>query len=166
MRRNTRRNTRWSALWPFVTAVAFSIAIALSAVPTAIVHGQPGWGIGSSNPWDDNSRTPFEINMSGFLNTKPEEGNIEVVTLGISSFSGQYQYEIMEIAAPNYPQMSTKMILQKVGQRGIDFNLIGPKDLLSKVAQSPPGTPLKIVGMFQQNRQRLQLTEVKVIGME
>lgn len=161
-----RRNARWSA--SRVTAVAFSLALALSFVPTADVYGQgSGWGAGSgSNPWDDNSRTPFEINMSGFLNAKPEEGNIEVVTLGISSFRVEYQYEIMEIEAPNYPQMSTRMILQKVGQRGIDFNLIGPRALLSKVAQSPPGTPLKIVGLFEQNRQRLRLTDVKVLGME
>ena len=158
-----RRHTRWSA------SAAFGLALALSLTLTASVYGQGGSGLGvgsGSNPWDENSRTPFEITMSGFLNTKPEEGNIEVVTLGISSFGEQYQYEIMDIAAPNYPQMSTRMILQKVGQRGIDFNLIGPRALLSKVAQSPPGTPLKIVGLFEQNRQRLRLTDVTVLGME
>ena len=136
-----RRNTRGSASWSFVTAVAFSVAITLSIAPTAIVYGEAGdagFGIGSSNPWDDNSRTPFKITMSGFLNTKPEEGNIEVVTLGISSFRTEYQYEIMEIDAPYYPQMSTRMILQKMGKRSVDFNLMGPRALLSKVAQSPP----------------------------
>jgi predicted ATPase len=47
------------------------------------------------------------------------------------------------------------MILQKVGRRGIDFNLVGPRALLSKIAQAPAGSPLKITGMYQQMRQRL-----------
>ena len=84
-----RRHTRWS-----VPHAAFGLALALSLALTPSVYGQggSGYGVGSgSNPWDDNSRTPFEITMSGFLNTKPEEGNIEVVTLGISSFGEQYQ---------------------------------------------------------------------------
>ena len=38
-----RRNARWSA--SRVTAVAFSLALALSFVPTADVYGQgSGWG--------------------------------------------------------------------------------------------------------------------------
>ena len=135
----------------------------LAAVPSAF--GQT-FGLADHNPWDENSRTPFQVEMSGFLNTKPEEGNIEVVTLGINSFREEYQFEIIEISAPNYAQMSTRMILQKVGRRGIDFNLIGPRALLSKVAQAPPGSPLKITGMYEQRKQRFQLTEVKVIGME
>lgn len=145
-------------------AAVFVLAFGLWLWP-ALSFGQP-FGVGGDNAWDENARTPFEIQMSGFLNTKPEEGNIEVVTLGISSFGENYQYEITQIAAPNSPRMSTRAILQKVGQRGVDFNLIGPRDLLSKVAQSPPGTPLKLVGMYEQRRQRLRLTEVKVIGME
>jgi hypothetical protein len=86
--------------------------------------------------------------------------------LGINSFREEYQFEIIDISAPDYAQVSTKMILQKVGRRGIDFNLVGPRALLSKVAQAPPGSPLKITGMYEQRKQRLQLTEVKVIGME
>ena len=146
----------------FTAMIVFTFGIWLLPLTA---FGQP-FGVGGDNAWDENARTPFEIQMSGFLNTKPEEGNIEVVTLGISTFGENYQYEITQISAPNYPRMSTNAILQKVGQRGIDFNLIGPSDLLSKVAQSPPGTPLKLVGMYEQRRQRLRLTEVKVIGMD
>ncbi len=135
----------------------------LVSVPSTF--GQ-NFGIADYNPWDENSRRPFKVEMSGFLNTKPEEGNIEVVTLGINSFREEYQFEIIDISAPDYAQVSTKMILQKVGRRGIDFNLVGPRALLSKVAQAPPGSPLKITGMYQQMRQQLQLTAVKVIGME
>ncbi len=135
----------------------------LVAIPSTF--GQT-FGLSDYNPWDENSRTPFKVEMSGFLNTKPEGGNIEVITLGINSFREEYQFEIIDISAPDYAQVSTKMILQKVGRRGIDFNLVGPRALLSKVAQAPPGSPLKITGMYEQRKQRLQLTEVKVIGME
>ena len=142
-----------------------SVCVLACGLWPTLSFGQP-FGVGGDNAWDENARTPFEIQMSGFLNTKPEEGNIEVVTLGIRSFGEHYQYEIIEISAPNYPRMSTKAILQKVGRRGVDFNLIGPRDLLSKVAQSPPGTPLKLIGMYEQRRQRLRLTEVTIIGMD
>lgn len=134
----------------------------------APANSQLGPGTGSGeNPWSENSRTPFEVHMSGFINTRPGDDNIAVVNLGISSFQGAiYAFEIIEIAAPNWPQMSTRMILQQMGRRSVDFNLIGPRHLLSKVGQAEPGTPLKIVGMFEQRRQRLTLLSVKVIGME
>lgn len=149
-----------------LTLVGFFGIIAISCLVTVPSTFGQSLGLSDYNPWDENSRTPFKVEMSGFLNSKPEEGNIEVVTLGINSFREEYQFEIVDISAPDYAQVSTRMILQKVGRRGIDFNLVGPRALLSKVAQAPPGSPLKIVGLYEQRKQRLQLTEVKVIGME
>ena len=74
----------------------------LIAVPSTF--GQT-FGLSDYNPWDENSRTPFKVEMSGFLNTKPEEDNIEVVTLGINSFREEYQFEIINISAPDYTQV-------------------------------------------------------------
>jgi hypothetical protein len=102
----------------------------------------------------------------GMMNVTPDEENIAVVTLGISQYSETYRFEIGNLEAPGYPQLSTRQILQKAGKRQVDFSLIGPSALLSKVAQSPPGTPLTIVGMYEQRNQRLQLMSVNIIGTD
>jgi len=51
-----------------------------------------------------------------------------------------------------------------VGKRPCDFDVVGPSVLLAKVAQAQPGTPLRIVGMYVQYNQRLQLVSVDVVG--
>lgn len=138
------------------------LVLCLSSTSSAQAVGGAGSG---ENPWSDNSRDPFEVRMSGFLNTKPADDSIAVVTFGIPAFQGTtYQFEVVEIDAPHFPQMSTRMILQKMPQRIVDFSLRGPRDLLSKIGQAEPGTPLKIVGMYEQRGQRLRLLSVEEIG--
>ena len=141
--------------------------------PSSAVAQGPGPGVGAGeNPWSDNSRTPFEVQMSGVISpeTEGDEGiegeSIAVVTLGIAQFHETYKFEIIKVESPANPQLSTSQILQKKGKRQYDFELIGPAALLSKVAQSQPGTPLKIVGMYEQRNQRLQLLNVDIIGMD
>ncbi len=140
---------------------------------SSLVFGQgPGPGVGAGeNPWSDNSRTPFEIQMSGIINpeTEGETENgesIATVTLGIAKFHETYQFEIVKLESPGNPQLSASQILQKKGKRQYDFELVGSSELLSKIAQSQPGAPLKIVGMYEQRDQRLQLVSVDVVGME
>jgi len=162
---------------PFHLALLFSVVAGLSLLLTRIVLAQfiPGTG---ENPSSDNSRTPFEIRMSGVLNPSahadsfeggmmdmtPDAENSAVVTLGISQYNETYRFEIGNVEAPGNPQLSTRQILQKAGKKQVDFSLLGPSALLSKVAQSPPGTPLTLVGMYEQRNQRLQLLSVEVIG--
>ncbi len=146
--------------------------------------------IGPDNPADENARSSFEIHMSGVINpalesaTEAEEEaettgemkaeaikanggkRIATVTLCMATLHERAQFEIAELAAPGYPQLSTGQILQKVGKWTCDFRLMGVAALLSKVAQSQPGTPLKIVGMYQQRDQRLQLVSVEIVGLE
>jgi hypothetical protein len=108
---------------------------------------------------------PFRIKLSGFLNTKPEEGT-RAIKLGINSFQETYQFELIKAEAVDDPQISQTAILQQAGKYPVDFNLIGPRDLLSKIGQSEPGTPLTIIGFFQQRNRTLQLESVDVIGMK
>jgi hypothetical protein len=53
-----------------------------------------------------------------------------------------------------------------VGKNDVDFDLIGSKDLLSKIGQAEPGTPLAIVGYFTPRNRSLRLESISVIGME
>ncbi len=164
--------------------------IVLSTVLITLFWGrfafsQPAGGVGAGeNPWSESARDPFEIQMSGVINPEiegdaGEEGDEEaeslakvqgdsltVVTLGIANFHEIYRFEVVKVEVPGNPQVSAHQVLQKAGKRQYDFSLIGPAALLSKVAQSLPGTPLKIVGMYAPRDQRLQLLSVDAIGME
>ena len=134
------------------------------SLPDSAFAQSPGPGSGE-NPWSDNSRTPFEVVLDGVMNAETEEGSLAVINLGISRYQGTYKFEVVNATAPGNPQVSAQQILQKIGKRQYDFQLIGPEALLSKVAQAQPGTPLKLVGMYEQRGQRLQLTKVEVIGL-
>ena len=113
----------------------------------------------------DASRTPFRIKLSGFLNTQPEEGS-KVVKLGISTFGETYQFELIKAESVDDKQIGEAAILQQVGKYAVDFDLVGPRNLLSKVGQAEPGTPLAIVGFFTQRNRKLQLESVEVVGLK
>jgi hypothetical protein len=48
----------------------------------------------------------------------------------------------------------------------VDFNLVGPRELLSKIGQAEPGTPLALLGFFTPYNRTLRLESVQIIGMD
>jgi hypothetical protein len=176
-------------------AVLLLAVTALVLCPTRAGWAQAapfGPAIGLDEPSSENSRTPFEIHTTGVITPalarlaertaaaagaplaatsagaekRHAQKRIAVVTLCITKFHATYEFAIGQLEAPGYPQLSTGQILQKVGKRQCDFDVVGPSALLSKVAQAQPGTPLRIVGMYVQYAQRLQLVSVDVVGEE
>lgn len=144
--------------------VSFIFAVCVWGLPISFAVAQ--WGVGSGErPDSEFRREPFKLKLSGFLNTKPDEHSLAVVTLGIHTYRENYQFEVVHAEAVDDPRISPRALLQQVGKYQVDFNLIGPHKLFSKIAQSPPGTPLAIVGYFQQRNRNLQLLSVEVIGM-
>ena len=142
------------------------MALAIFASSTSTLLAQ-GYGVGAgSNPESENRKEPYKLSLKGFLNTKPEEGSLALLTLGISTFGETYKFDLTSAEAPDYPRLSSNTILQQVGKHDVDFSLIGPRDLLSKIGQAEPGTPLAIVGLFRPYNRTLQLESVQIIGME
>ncbi len=150
-------------LWSFfhLGSVLFAFAICLSTTVSAQAQVPPG---GMDGATSDQSRTPFRIKLSGFLNTKPEEGS-KVLKLGISTFGETYQFELVKAEAVDDKQIGEKAILQQVGKYAVDFEVVGARDLLSKIGQAEPGSPLAITGFFTQRNRKLQLESVEVIGL-
>ena len=99
------------------------------------------------------------------LNTQPEEGS-KVLKLGISTFGETYQFELIKAESVDDQQIGEAAILQQVGKFAVDFDLVGPRNLLSKVGQAEPGTPLTIVGFLTQRNRHLQLESVEVVGLK
>lgn len=124
------------------------------------------FGVGGDNPASDTSRTPFLVRFTGVINSRPAADSLAVVSLGIAKYNETYQFEVVDVEAVNLPEhiVSRRHILQQVGKYIIDYNVIGPSALLSKISQAQPGTPLQIEGMFQQRRRRLIVQKVDVVG--
>jgi hypothetical protein len=80
------------------------------------------------------------------------------------TFNETYQFEIVKADAIDNPRVSDKMILQQAHKYAVDFELTAPKDLLSKVGQAEPGTPLTLIGWFRQYNRTLILQEVETIS--
>ena len=149
---------RFSLIWV--------LAAVLCLLPTSFAHAQTFGAGAGENPDSENRREPFKIKMSGFLNSLPDAQSLGLVTLGIRTFNETYKFDISSLEAPDYPQLSSKSILRQVGKYDVDFNVIGPRDLLSKIGQAEPGTPFAIVGYFTPRDRSLRLESISVIGME
>lgn len=145
---------------------AFLVVLAVSCVSPSFAFAQ-AFGVGSgSNPDSEDRKEPYRLKMSGFINTRPEEGSLALVTLGISTFSETYKFDVGNVEAPDYPQLSSSAILRQVGRYSVDFNLVGPRPLLSKIGQAEPGTPLALSGFFTPYNRTFRLESVQIIGMD
>ena len=153
-----KMNQYWSL--QLVTRCALMMGFLFLTAPT---YGQ---GIGGMDgTTSDQSRNPFRIKLSGFLNTQPDEGS-QVLKLGISEFQKTYQFELIKAESLDDKQIGEMAILQQVGKYAVDFDLVGLRALLSKVGQADPGTPLTIIGFFTQRNRKLQLESVDVVGLK
>ena len=134
--------------------------------PASPIWAQPAPGIGASRPESEYSRHPLKVKLSGFLNTKPEEESVAVIHLGIAAYQESYQFEVITLEAVDRERVTPEALLRPTKNRAVAYQLTGPKELLSKVAQSQPGTPLTIVGFLRQREGEIQLLSVDVVGFE
>ena len=122
-------------------------------------------GIGHDKTTARTRRAPFKVQLSGFLNTDPAEEAIAVLNLGLTGFRGKFQLEVMSITAVDSPKMTPRQILlHRSGKRAVDLDVTGPRPLLSKIAQSQPGTPLSLTAWYSQRDGEFRLDSVDVIG--
>ena len=158
---------------PFsVGRLATALLVLFLTISVAWAQGGSGAGVGAGeNEWSENAKMPFRIKLSGVINTQPEEQTLQpgeqslgVVTLRVGTYNETYQFEVVAAEALDNPRVSAGMILQQVHKYGVDFELAGPKDLLSKVGQAEPGTPLTLIGLFRQYNRTLILQNVETIG--
>ena len=132
----------------------------LTQVPEALAQG-----VGYDKTTARSRRMPFKVKLSGFLNTDPAEDALAVLNLGLTGFRGQFQMEVVDIKAPDSPKMTPRQILlHRQGKRSIDLDVTGPRELLEKIAQSQPGTPLALTAWYAQRDGEFRLESVDVIG--
>jgi hypothetical protein len=150
-------SSRWS-LW---SVFALCMHMVLPSVVSA--QGMP-FALGSENVESENSLTPFKVKLRGILNATAGGKSLGMVTLGITTYRGKYDFAVVTAEAVDNPRISGSAILQQYKNQKKDLNLAGPKELLSKIGQAEPGTPLAIVGFLRQRDKTLQLTDVEILG--
>jgi hypothetical protein len=141
-------------------------ALSLSLIVSPLAFAQTGVGVGSSRPDHEGSRQPLKVKLSGFINTKPEEGSLGLIKLGIGTFRETYLFDLTNVEAVDRERVTPRAILEATEERGVAFDLVGPRAILSKIAQAQPGTPLTITGFIQQRERKMQVTDVQIIGFE
>jgi hypothetical protein len=147
-------------------AVALAACPVLLPAPSVRAQGIPTmpFGLGGENVESETSMTPFKVKLRGFLKATPKEKSLGVYTLGLRGHRELYPFEVMTAEAVDYPRISSTAILQPNRKRTIDFHLAGPKELLSKIGQAEPGTPLAIIGFLRQRNRDFQLISVETLG--
>jgi hypothetical protein len=126
-------------------------------------QGMP-FAIGGDNVESENSLIPFKVKLRGILNATAREKSMGMVTLGINTYREKYDFDVVTVEAVDNPRISGSVILQQYKNQKRDLNLAGPKELLSRIGQAEPGTPLIIIGFLRQRDKILQLTAVEILG--
>lgn len=133
------------------------------------VPGTSGAGVGRPGAGGENSRWPIQVKLEGFLHFMPaasQRPELDVVTLGITRYGDTYPFVLVAIEAVDLPRITQRQLLKTVKKWQVNFDIVGPKDLLSEVAQALPGTPLTIVGYLTPRKRRFQLSRVEGFGFD
>jgi hypothetical protein len=150
-----------SPRWSFSLVLNLCVSTLLpSAVPA---QGLP-FAVGGENVESETSLTPFKVKFRGMFNATAREESLGFVTLGISTYREKYDFDVVTVEAVDNPRISGSTILRQYRDRKAQLTLVGPKELLSKIGQAEPGTPLTIVGFLRQRDKTLQLTNVEIFG--
>ena len=134
------------------------------------VQGQAGIGSNFSGGFGggsgEGSRFPIRVKLSGTLNpTSPKENNIKVAILSISGFRETYQFEIMQAESVDDKQIPRAAIIPSIVTTDYDYRIIGTRELLSKIGQSIPNTPITIVGFLRQRKSELIVESIETINL-
>ena len=140
-----------------------------STYPFGVGTGVGGLGTGKPGASDENSRFPIKVRLEGFLRYMPavsQRPELDIVTLGITRYGAQYPFVVVAIEAVDLPRLTPHKLLKIVKKWKVNFDIVGPEDLLSEVAQSLPGTPLTIEGFLTPRQRRFQLWSVEGFGFD
>jgi hypothetical protein len=149
--------------WSYLLALVVCVHTVMPSAATA--QGIP-FAVGGDNVEAESSMIPFKVKFRGILNGPAKGKVLAKVALNISTYKATYDFDVLTAEALDNPQISGRAILQQYKDGRKELNLAGPKELLSKIGQAEPGTPLALAGFLRQRQRTLQLTGVETLGGE
>jgi hypothetical protein len=154
-------------------AVVLLLAFGLSAWPASLARAQGiggtygGFAPGAESTDSENSRAPFQFTLGGVLNPpSPQAASLATLTLRVGNYREIYRFEVRTAQAPEYPEMNTNQVLKSLTKYVIQLHVVGDKELLTKIGQSLPGTPLTVTGLLIRRYRQLQILSVDVFSMD
>jgi hypothetical protein len=142
--------------------IAWGIVIA----PTVVWSQGLSFGVGGDNVEAESSLIPFKIMLRGAINAPAKEDSLGYVRLSIVEYNETYDFDVATAQALDDARITAWAILQQYKNGKTNLILDGPKELLSKIGQAEPRTPLLLTGFLQQRRKTLRLTKVEIIGID
>src|SRR5215813_5761061 len=150
-------------------AVVSLTVFSLCGGPTSSVHAQAlpfGWGHDGGAD-SETSRAPFRLILHGVLNpTTPNPERMALVPLTVGTYREVYQFEVRTADIPDYPQESPRQVLRNLTKYVVQMHLAGTKELLSKVGQAYPGTPITVEGLFTPRSRQFVILNVDVFSLD
>ena len=143
----------------FFCAASLAVCLSLMAASSAVAQTE---GLGQTA--FESMRGPLKVSLSGFVDTQPAEDSLAVVQLRIGLYRESRQFDVVNLQAVDRPRITPIALLGGSKGREVTFDMIGPQELLAKVIQAEPGTPLKLVGFLQPRGRKITLTNVDIVG--
>lgn len=126
--------------------------------------GLPGAGESAAS---ENARVPIKLVLEGVLNpTLENDKNLAVLTMTVRGFREYYQFAVRRAVVPELPHTSPTEILNSLEKYKVQMKILGNKELMSKIGQSLPGTPMKVVGFFTRRYREFTVVDVEVFGKD
>jgi hypothetical protein len=145
----------------FVFALALLVGTLL---PSAGLAQVPPFAVGGENVESETSLTPFKIRLRGVINATAKGESLGFISLWINDYREKYDFDVVTAQAVDNARIPSSAILRQFKDRKADLKIDGPKELLSKIGQAEPGTPLTIVGYLRQRNRTLQLLDVETMA--
>ena len=151
-------------------AIVLMVVTGTCALLPSVVLAQAGipfgWG-SDGGAGSENSRTPFPFKLSGVINpTTPNPERLALVPLMVGSYHEIYQFEVRTAELPYDPQGSPRQVLHNLSKYVVQLHLAGTRDLLTKIGQAYPGTPITIDGMFTPRSRQFVVLSVDVFHLD
>ena len=157
---------RGTTLTVLSRAVVLTMALGWYVLPAspARAHGVSGEGSsppGAERAEAEKSLTPFPFKLGGVLNpTFPQAPSLATLTLTTGAYRQIYRFEVRTVEAPENPQLNAAQVLKDLDKYLIQLHLVGEKDLLTKVEQALPDTPMTITGLLTRGDRQLRILRV------
>jgi len=151
-----------------VLLMAFGLCTWATASARAQGIGAPygGFAPGAESTDSENSRAPFQFTLDGVLNPpSPQAASLATLTLRVGDYREIYRFEVRTAQAPEFPEMNTTQVLKSLAKYVVQLHVVGDKELLTKIGQSLPGTPITVTGLLIRRYRQLQILSVDVFGM-
>ena len=153
-------------------AVVLLMAFGVWVGPASPARAQGLSGDGEFSPGAESadsakSLRPFQFKLGGVLNPMfPDAARLAMLTLTTGSYRETYRFEVRTVEAPENPQLNTTEVLKSLDKYLIQLHLVGEQDLLTKIHQSLPDTPMTITGLLTPGGRQLRILSVDGVSRD